>query len=295
MKPRFASKLLSLVFIGLPLLGWGSDPVRGNGVRTTRLLTPEGFTRIEVHTFARTVIRCGLMPKVEVETDENLQDKLEVRVRGAALTIDSKYYLEPTFLEIRIQLPVLTGFENETWADHRIEDIHSSQLSVRCPTGSVRLSGKATECRIYTENGSVLAGELHVESADIRVTGHGGVEIHAAQLETELGSRGSVVNKASPKTDAPKAEKTDSPHAEIPTVSCILRNPEFQRRRYQIQGPNGVRFSYGFSIGPLGIRNEKAPAGSKIYEETRLGLRGRLVAVLEPEQEGEIVVLRPEH
>lgn len=286
--------LLSLFFAGLPLIGWGSDPVKGNGVRTTRLLTPEGFTRIEVHTFARTVIRCGLMPKVEVETDENLQDKLEIRVRGAALTIDTKYYLEPTFLEIRIQLPVLTGFENEGWADHRIEDIHSSQLSVRCPTGSVRLSGKASECRIYTENGSVLAGELHVERANIRVTGHGGVEIHAAQLETDLGSRGSVVNKAAPKMDALKAEKIDSPQPEIPTVSFTLKNPEFQRKRYQIQGPGGVRFRYGFSIGPLGIRKEQAPAGSKIYEETRLGLRGRLVAVLEVEQEGETVVLQHE-
>lgn len=285
--------LFSLFFVGLPLFGWGSDPVQGNGVRTTRLLTPEGFTRIEVLTFARTVVRCGLMPKVEVETDENLQDKLEIRVRGTALTIDTKYYLEPTFLEIRIQLPVLTGFENEGWADHQIEGIHSSQLSVRCPTGSVRLSGKATECRIYVENGSVLAGELHVERADIRVTGHGGVEIHAAQLETDLGSRGSVVNKAPRKTDNSGGGKTESPKPDVPTVSCTLKNPDLQRRRYQIQGPSGVRFSYGFSIGPLGIRQEEAPAGSKIYEETKLGLRGRLVAVIDVAQQGRTVVLEP--
>lgn len=206
MKKNFLYLLTALVlFSSCNFLG--GKRVRGNGNIVTREHRVESFDRVEVSGAIEVHIRqdSSLQP-VRVETDENLQELVEISERNGVLYISpvDNINLDPTRqIKVYVGAPQFRGFgvsgashlfgENKLSSAEPIDiDLSGAsqmKLDLKAPRVNAEASGASTvelrgETRDFTANGSGASHfrcfELMTENTDVDISGACSADVYAS-------------------------------------------------------------------------------------------------------------------
>lgn len=186
--------------------------VRGDGNVVAQSRSLDGFSGVDVSGAIEVVVRQDAAYSVKVETDNNLQEYVEIYSEGGILRIQNRnrFRLVPSRrVIVYVTGPDLTSFsasgackiksENKITASAPV-DIDATgasriQLDINAPSVDVRLTGASSaslkgetkELSIRSTGSSdVNAFELLSENTDVEVTGAGNAEVFASvKLEAE--------------------------------------------------------------------------------------------------------------
>ena len=289
--------ILSL-FLGIPFWSAASDPIKGNGKRVNEQRTLKEFHGVHLNTYCDLEIICGEMPRVEVQTDENIAIHLKTFVRNGVLYIETKEWLQPTYLKVVVHMPYIDDYEQSGWSTTEIRNVQSEKLNIKLPTGQVFLYGHVNKLTAAGENGKIDAHEMVTEFAKVEQKGGGTMLLNVVQsLEGE--NEGGIVRyygnpliRLTGKVSSVNS-KDEFIVQEEPAqyLKFKVKNASNSKRDYLIYGPNERPFSYGFPIRANSTRNEDAPVGTKIYAQTIFGTKGKLLLEVTEDIEGKTIIL----
>ena len=78
-----------LLLIGIQTNASAGDLIKGNGTVISQKRSLEKFHRIEIETFCNVTVNNGSMPMMELKTDENIAEKLNIRVEDGVLIVST--------------------------------------------------------------------------------------------------------------------------------------------------------------------------------------------------------------
>ena len=186
--------------------------VRGDGNVVAQSRTVDGFSGVDVSGAIEVVVRQDAAYSVKVETDNNLQEYVEVHNEGGILRIQNRnrFRLLPSRrVIVYVTGPGLTSFsasgackiksENKITATSPVDidatgasgihlDINAPSVDVSLTgASSASLKGETKELSISSSGSSdVNAFELLSENTDVDVSGAGNAEVFASvKLEAE--------------------------------------------------------------------------------------------------------------
>ena len=116
--------LLSLAF-SIPLWSSASEPIKGSGKRVNEQRVLKEFHAVHLDTYCDLEIICGEMPRVEMQTDENIAIHLKTFVRNGVLYIETKEWLQPTYLKVVVHMPYIDDYEQSGWSTTEIRNVQS--------------------------------------------------------------------------------------------------------------------------------------------------------------------------
>ena len=180
--------------------------VHGDGNITTQTRSGSGFTNIEVSGAIDVVIRQDAAYGMKVETDNNIQQYVDISVEGNTLHIhpDRRVSLQPSksitvyvsaanFKRLEASGASSYRSENKIQANDAIEvdlsGASSADLDIKAPKTELGLSGASNitikgETKDLEIDGSgashVKAFELLSETANVDISGAGGAEVFAS-------------------------------------------------------------------------------------------------------------------
>ncbi len=225
---RTQRPLLSAIILisGLFLLSCtigGGNVIRGDGNVVTSDHPVSHFERIDITGVFDVILAHGSEPGVVLETDENLQELIFVRVKGNTLHIgpteDAIY--KHTKMELHITYPALEQIhvggacklraENTIYADRLTFNISGAadiQLELRVGelqtrvsgAGNLNFSGETEKHNIMLSGASNLRAE-HLKSKETKISmsGAGSAHVYASdQLQASLSGVGSIRYYGSP-------------------------------------------------------------------------------------------------
>ncbi|MEQ9376113.1 MAG: DUF2807 domain-containing protein [Imperialibacter sp.] len=281
-------KRLTLLFLlfglttGVQDLTAQNKAIHGNGklVTTSRII--EGFSTIKMSgSWAFAEIRCGEMPLVELYTDSNIDDFINIRKSGGVLEIDAgTSWIEPTEVKITIQIPYLTALETEGWADVIVKNIDSPELTFQGDVGSVMLEGSVAKLSIFSKQTKVDIRSLKVNSIFGEMTGNGTVLYSGEPLITGNFSDEVLM------TDSESQQRISTERVQI-----VLYNNNWREKKLFVKGPPTHHFSYGFAIGPLMKKEEEWPVGTLLYSQGENEMKGELLLEVQSVNEGATIKL----
>lgn len=273
------------------------EEIRGNKKITETKKVLDTFHKIDIDIFGSITVVCGAMPMVTITTDENIQPYIFTSVSGNTFKITSEGWIEPSKMNITIQLPFITDFTISNWGNVTILNIASEKLYVHAPTGNIKLTGKAKNLTIENGTGNVDAEELEAENVFVLKKGWGNVSVWANTSLEVKGNYGLVNYKGEPQLigelgqETPNAQRIEmSKNEQIQYVKVTFKNNSSTRQNFIINGPQKGNFSYGFPMNAYATRIEDCPVGSKIYSET-LGIKGKLLIEVKAEDNGKTLEL----
>ncbi|RMG62311.1 MAG: hypothetical protein D6722_18640 [Bacteroidetes bacterium] len=296
------SLCLAILLLTLGLLS-AQAPLHGNGdiTRETRL-SGEVFHQLAVKTYCNVTVRCGHMPRVVVETDANIQDHLQVSVRGGLLSIDTDTWIEPSQIQVLVEVPFLHRLPNCGWGRVTVEDLEVETFTLAGKTGTFLLSGQVETLILKAGIGTIDAGALKARRVEIQQDGHGTSLVQADKLLTVSGSGGRIRYLGQPGLQSADGSAIDlgpyvpatSPAEPVEYVEVRVRNNRPAKKDFYIMGPPGRAFSYGFPMQPFATHKKVVPPGTEIYETNFLGLRGQRLLTIQAGEAGQTLDLYPQ-
>jgi hypothetical protein len=292
------------------LLAWGRTgaqqraAIEGNGRLKTEIRSLDAFHSVDIQFLADVRIHCGAMPMAKIRLDESLLPYLSLRVEEGVLTIRASEWIETCQAEIELGTAFLHSLKCGAWGRVSVSGIDTRSFRLEAPVGWVELSGRTESLAIRAGGGKVDASRLSARDVEIVQEGWGSSQVLAtgslraqvargrvevignpAQVETRVGEMGVLEGLGRDK--APASEGLDS------GKSFRILNNRAKKGTFVVVGPPGQRFSYGFPLGPFASRGESWPAGTKVFEETPLGTRGRLLLTVGSDAQGKTLSLYP--
>ena len=171
--------------------------VVGNGRLVTRAVpVAASFHGIDLSGVFEAEVTCGTAAAVELLIDENLQPLIAATVRNGILSLRfTKPVQTKESPRLKIALPVLDILQLSGGDTVRVADLKGAHFKlIHEGTGAVKLAGKVKEfvCTV-SGVGEVDAGKLACRSADISISGVGGVTCRPeAKLKVTLSGIGGV-------------------------------------------------------------------------------------------------------
>ncbi len=185
--------LMGIIVVGLLATGCGAsldidiggDTKDGSGDPVTTTFEVDDFDRIEAsHSFTVDVVVGSGGPSVEVESDDNLVEDLEVRVSGDTLELgmESGSY-RPTILKAVVVVEDLRFVEASGASGLVVEGVAGSPFDVRASGAStVTVDGEAADVDVEASGASeVDLGDLEAEVVTVDSSGASTVELWATQ------------------------------------------------------------------------------------------------------------------
>ncbi|MCB0607327.1 MAG: DUF2807 domain-containing protein [Lewinellaceae bacterium] len=301
MKKQILVMLAALTFLAA-LPAQSSGLVKGDGNIQTSKRSMGIFTAVSVNFPAEVEVVCKSFPFLEITTDKNILDKIEVSESGGELSISQQGWIEPSKgVSIKIGAAYIDHLETGGYGNYTVTGIDVSAFNLVNPVGKVTLKGKAGELNVNLATGSVdaaglIAGKALVqisswgtakiyatESVGGYVTGRGKVEISGNPPKIDLNTSEGVVQQASGNADAAAPA--------IQYVNVKVRNNRMSGVDVVIQGPEERRFSYGTSFMGFQGKKEYFPVGTEIYEVDKSGEKTRMLVRIEAASDGKTVNL----
>lgn len=215
----------SLLLFACLLLGFssciflGGKRVRGNGNIVTTEHSVSSFRVVEVRGAIDVHVSQGDFRPVRVETDENLQEYIEVSERGEKLQVHTKrgFNLKPTQkVKVYLTAPAYSkldvsgacniigdgrlsqqkeiGLEVSGAGDIRM-DVDAPEVSAKISgSGNVNMSGETRKFKLRISGaGDAKCYDLRSERTDVAISGAGNAEVFASvQLDAQVSGAGSV-------------------------------------------------------------------------------------------------------
>jgi hypothetical protein len=168
----------------------GGKRVNGNGNITTRDHTVGQFQRVEVSGAMQVYIKQdSIQQPVKVETDENLQDLVEIRESNGVLYISpvDNYNLDPTKqLKVYVAAPLFKGFgvsgASRLYSENKLTSSETMDIDLS-GASEIKLDLKAP--RINTEISGASTAMLTGETKDFNASGSGASHYKCFDLMTE--------------------------------------------------------------------------------------------------------------
>ncbi len=204
----------------------GGKKVRGNGKWVTDKRSFSSFDKIEVHGAIDVYISQGDFKPVEVETDENLQEYIELKQVGNTLIIETKsgYNVDPTQeMKVHVTAPVYKEIQATGACDivseskiNSVEPISfgvsgAGEIKVELSApkvdvditgaGSVKMIGETKDFSLELSGaGEAKCFDLKTENTDISISGAGEAEVFASvNLTGSISGAGSIKYKGGAK------------------------------------------------------------------------------------------------
>lgn len=218
---KISAKLLLVILI-TGSTGCSLVCTEGKGPLKTEKRNPGEFTEISLDISADVIVLKGDDFSVNIEAEENLLEKIDLRIRGNKLNIGSNPCMDPNErIKITVSLPELEELEvngsgNITVPDTfqvkdiKLEikgsgDINAKLVAAKIKStimgsGNIILQGSANEHKTdIMGSGNVKAGELPSNTTEIEVNGSGDVHVYVIQnLDVQINGSGSVHYKGKP-------------------------------------------------------------------------------------------------
>jgi hypothetical protein len=237
------------------------------------------------------------MSRIELKGDENILEVLDTKKIGKSLKIDTKEWLQPTYLKVTVYMPYLKSYSQEGWSHTDIINLDSDKLDIDLPTGSIKVEGKVNQLNLKLKGGNVEASNLVAQNADVNLTGRGKADLQVIETLKVNRKAGTLTFKGDPLLEVTGENKRIGKPGSIVEIKPLrylefkVKNKSSKKQDYIIVGPDDNPFSYGFPVRAWGSRTERGPVGTKIYAETTLGMRGKLLLEVTENTEGKTVVL----
>jgi|SoiMethySBSTD1v2_1073268.scaffolds.fasta_scaffold636482_2 hypothetical protein len=204
----------------------GGKKVRGNGNWKTTERNFSSFNKIEVRGAIDVFITQGDFKPVKIETDENLQEYVEIREEGNTLIIETKsgYNLDPTQdMKVHVTAPVYKEIQASGACDIVSESkINNAEAISFGVSGAgeikVELSAPKVDVDLTGAGSVIMAGEtkdfslelsgaghakcfdLKTENTDVSISGAGDAEVFASvNLTGSISGAGSIKYKGGAK------------------------------------------------------------------------------------------------
>jgi hypothetical protein len=205
-RPAFALPVLLVALLGL-LLGPPPAEAGGRGFKLrlsgdleTTTFDVEDFDSIHVDGVADVDLEIGEDWTVELETDVDLIDFVEVYVRRGVLVIDQEDDLpnlvgEEAEYRFRIVMPELKRISVDGVADLDAEDLDLPSLDIRVDgVADIELTGEVEELDVEVDGvGDVDLRGLVARTATVDVDGVGDVNVHVTErLDARVDGMGNV-------------------------------------------------------------------------------------------------------
>ncbi|MEL6649191.1 MAG: DUF2807 domain-containing protein [Bacteroidota bacterium] len=281
--------------------------IEGNEQRESRLLDLPEFTELEVHIAANMIIDCQSDRRLEITTDANLFEYLEIENKGNRLILRQKTEIAPSRgIQISLGAPELAFLQTSAAAMIQINGIDQEEFKLVNPAATVLLEGKAEELRLAIESGQVEASRLQADRAvvDIWSTGiatinaseklsgnisNGGKLIYHGQpeiVDNQTSEGGIMLAVQHPQRDEDKGARfaSDGPVQ----VTIVNKTGEFLQT--YVKGPGLKPFSYGLPFQAGITREENWPVGTKVYLVNKVGMRSLLFEIKPTDANGEIIL-----
>lgn len=212
-KVLFAALLVTAGIIFTVACAPWEESVKGNGNVVTKERTVSTFSKLELNGVFNVFVAQGGKEAVKVETDENLQDHIEVVQEGSHLIIKSKDKptIKATKMNVYVTVTNLDLMEvngvgnvsstsalkldkfklNFTGVGSTDLNLNSKDLTVKIEgVGNIKLKGSADNASITASGtGNLEAFDLAAKKLDVNVSGVGNTEVRADE-EISINSSG---------------------------------------------------------------------------------------------------------
>jgi hypothetical protein len=205
---------------------FGGKKMRGDGNWTTKERSYSSFDKIEVRGGIDVYITQGDFKPIKIETDENLQEFVEISQVGNTLIIETKsgYDLDPTQdMKVRVTAPVYKEIQASGACDIISENkINSAEaiifgvsgageikIELSAPkvdvgisgAGSVSMVGETKDFNLELSGaGNAKCFDFKTETTDISISGAGEAEVFASvNLTGSISGAGSIKYKGGAK------------------------------------------------------------------------------------------------
>jgi hypothetical protein len=194
---------------------------KGNGNIISQDRKVDDFKSIELSGDQKIILTQGAVQGIKVETDENLQEKVQFIVKNGTLQIDNRGAGDATKLVIYITCKDISEITATGVAEIKADnEIKSDKLNISASGASnidmhinvkeletnisgaanMKLSGKAnTNNASVSGAGNLKATELETEKTIVKVSGVGKAKIHAtAEIKGGVTGAGEIAYKSKP-------------------------------------------------------------------------------------------------
>jgi len=187
--------ILIVIFILSGILAGCGGQTTGSGTLVTESYDYSGFTMIEADSGFGLIIKQSQSYKIEVTTDDNILDRLDISMTGTTLQLSLSGSISPTVMRAEISMPEIEGFNLSGGAKAAISGFNSNKpFSVTLTEGSalvgdivsgdagfgisggsmVTLTGSGKDLMVRSSEGSELTlDEFPVNNADINIDSGG--------------------------------------------------------------------------------------------------------------------------
>jgi hypothetical protein len=182
---------------------YGNDAITGSGVLATRTLDLRDFDRVRIDGVAEVEVKIGSRFSVELTTDDNLIDLVEIHVTDGELVVDQNDVELDTDEGVRlaVEMPDLRAIRVDGVADVNVVDLASDELSVEVDgVGNVTVSGTTGRLDIQVDGvGELMLEDLVAQEADVSLDGVGEVTVHVERvLSAQVDGMGTLKYRGNP-------------------------------------------------------------------------------------------------
>jgi hypothetical protein len=286
---------LILLLVGLT----GMAQVKGNKNISSRTISTEGLTDLEMGLYAKVTIDAFAKADMTITTDSNLLDRIDVEIVDGTMKLSQTEWIQPSEpIIITLGAPVLKRLQLDVHETVIFKNVSAQSLSLMAIHGKIVVDGTVEEVGIGAENGIIDAQELNAQKVYLNIWGDGGAIVNAAELlESNLSEDARLKLIGKPrivKGDINKAGAKKGPLANGKGVyiDIKIKNNSWNRNHFAVKGPkaDGSMFGYGFPMMPGAVKKERWTVGTKIYKVNKIGLK-KLLVELTADDAGKMVSL----
>lgn len=203
-----------LITTAMALLSFmASAQLKGSGKISSKTYAYKNFDKVHFENLdGRIEVEIGKPFSINVTIDDNLENIFVINENKTEheLTLsfrdnqDNRKYIEDTNLKIKITMPEASVIKNTGNSSLNVKNVIGRYFRIENDgNGHAKISGKTDSLDILKKgNGTIDAGKLIAQKADIKNTGNGDVIVNASQkLKAVLNGNGNIKNIGKAKFD----------------------------------------------------------------------------------------------
>jgi hypothetical protein len=173
----------------VPSIPSGIRTIKGSGNVVTKDRDVSGFDSVALLGFGRVIITQGDEESLTVETDDNLMQYIETRVRGGTLELgftEDDILLDPSdSIIFRLSLVDLTALDSSGAGKFEIDELDADRLEVTLSgAGDIRIDSLTATDLVVTVSGAgniEVAGQVKTQEVNLNALGN----YNAPDLESQ--------------------------------------------------------------------------------------------------------------
>lgn len=258
-----------------------SQELRGSGrlVRETPAIEP--FDALEIQQFPAkvTVDVGGTESSITIAVDDNLRPLLRVESGENTLKLafrdpqNKPFWISKANVEVRLTTPVLKRLKHGSNSDVTVKGLRGESFAlVNEANGNVTLNGRVNSLDVISSaNGTVDAGELPVQSANIVTQANATVRVNARRVNLVRQAFANVVNVAG-QTRPSADSQVGLTKSDQQLISLRFHNNSPLPRKVALvsyaPGDEGNETN-GFTLAPYASREKQYAVGTAVYVATK--------------------------